>query len=68
MHPQVAILCSLRAKEKPVVKDHEVVVRTVMPLTVAFDHRVLDGADAARFLSHVIALLEDPMRMLVDVA
>jgi len=34
----------------------------------AFDHRVLDGADAARFLSHIITLLEDPMRMLVEVA
>lgn len=68
VHPQVAILCSLRAREKPVVKNHEVLVRTIMPLTVAFDHRVLDGADSARFLSHIIALLEDPMRMLVDVA
>lgn len=68
VHPQVAILCSLRAREKPVVKNHEVIVRMIMPLTVAFDHRVLDGADSARFLCHIIALLEDPMRMLVDVA
>jgi pyruvate dehydrogenase E2 component (dihydrolipoamide acetyltransferase) len=68
VHPQVAILCSLRAKKKPVVRDDEVVVRTIMPLTVSFDHRVLDGADAARFLSHIVRLLEDPMRMLVDVA
>jgi pyruvate dehydrogenase E2 component (dihydrolipoamide acetyltransferase) len=68
VHPQVAILCSLRAKKKPVVRDDEIVVRTIMPLTVSFDHRVLDGADAARFLSHIVRLLEDPMRMLVDVA
>jgi pyruvate dehydrogenase E2 component (dihydrolipoamide acetyltransferase) len=68
VHPQVAILCSLRAREKPVVRSHEVIVRTIMPLTLAFDHRVLDGADSARFLSHIIALLEDPIRMLVDVA
>jgi len=67
VHPQVAILCSLRAVKKPVVRDDQVVVRTMMPLTVAFDHRVLDGADAARFMSHIIKLLEDPMRMLVDV-
>jgi len=67
VHPQVAILCSLRAVKKPVVRDDQVVIRTMMPLTVAFDHRVLDGADAARFMSHIIKLLEDPMRMLIDV-
>jgi len=68
VHPQVAILCSLRATKKPVVRGDQVVIRTMMPLTVAFDHRVLDGADSARFMSHIIKLLEDPMRMLVDVA
>ncbi|MBI4964675.1 MAG: 2-oxo acid dehydrogenase subunit E2 [Desulfomonile tiedjei] len=67
VHPQVAILCSLRAVKKPVVRDDQVVIRTMMPLTVAFDHRLLDGADSARFMSHIIKLLEDPMRMLVDV-
>jgi pyruvate dehydrogenase E2 component (dihydrolipoamide acetyltransferase) len=68
VHPEVAILCSLRAVEKPVVRNGEVVIRTIMPLTLSFDHRVLDGADAARFMSHIVNLLEDPMRMLVDVA
>jgi pyruvate dehydrogenase E2 component (dihydrolipoamide acetyltransferase) len=67
VHPQVAILCSLRAYQKPVVRDGQVVVRTVMPLTLSFDHRVLDGADAARFMTHIVRLLEDPMRMLVEV-
>lgn len=66
LHPQVAILCSLRAKPKPVVRDGEVVIRTIMPLTLSFDHRVLDGASASRFTNHVAALLGDPMRMLVD--
>ncbi len=68
VHPQVAILCTLRAKKKPVVRNDEVVARTMMPLTLSFDHRVLDGADSARFITHVRELLEDPMRMLVDVA
>jgi pyruvate dehydrogenase E2 component (dihydrolipoamide acetyltransferase) len=68
VHPEVAILCSLRATKKPVVHDGNVVVRTIMPLTLSFDHRILDGADAARFMSHIVALLEDPMRMLVEVA
>jgi pyruvate dehydrogenase E2 component (dihydrolipoamide acetyltransferase) len=67
VHPQVAILCSLRAKKKPVVRNDEVVVRTIMPLTISFDHRILDGADAAKFMTHIIRLLEDPMRMLVEV-
>lgn len=66
LHPQVAILCSMRAKPVPVVRDNEVVVRTVMPLTLSFDHRVLDGASAGRFTNRVAALLGDPMRMLVD--
>ncbi len=66
LHPQVAILCSLRATQKPVVRDGEIVIRTIMPLTLSFDHRVLDGATAGRFANYVKALLEDPMRMLVD--
>jgi pyruvate dehydrogenase E2 component (dihydrolipoamide acetyltransferase) len=68
VHPQVAILCALRAEPRPVVKDGEVVIRTIMPLTLAFDHRVLDGADAARFMNFIIGLMEDPMRMLVDIS
>lgn len=67
VHPQVAILCSLRAEKRPVVRDDKIVIRTMLPLTLSFDHRVLDGADAARFVRHIIELLEDPMRMLVEV-
>ncbi len=68
VHPQVAILCTLKAEPRPVVKDGQVVVRTIMPMTLSFDHRVLDGADAARFVTAIIDLLEDPMRMLVDMS
>jgi pyruvate dehydrogenase E2 component (dihydrolipoamide acetyltransferase) len=67
LHPQVAILCSMRAIPKPVVRDGQVVIRTMMPLTLSFDHRVLDGATAGRFVNFVMDLLQDPMRMLVDV-
>jgi pyruvate dehydrogenase E2 component (dihydrolipoamide acetyltransferase) len=66
LHPQVAILCSLRAFRKPVVRNEQVVIRTIMPLTLSFDHRVLDGAEGARFMNHVVELLEDPFRMLVE--
>jgi pyruvate dehydrogenase E2 component (dihydrolipoamide acetyltransferase) len=68
VHPQVAILCPLRAKPQPVAVGGEVAVRTILPLTLSFDHRVLDGADAARFMNFIIGLLEDPMRMLVDIS
>jgi pyruvate dehydrogenase E2 component (dihydrolipoamide acetyltransferase) len=68
VHPEAAILCSLRAEKRPVVRNDEIVIRTIMPITISFDHRVLDGADAARFMRHIVRLLEDPMRMLVDVA
>ncbi len=68
VHPQVAILCPLRARPKAMVQDGQVAIRTIMPLTLSFDHRVLDGADAARYLNFVIGLLNDPMRMLVDMA
>lgn len=68
VHPQVAILCSMRAQPQPVVHDGQMVVRTIMPLTLSFDHRVLDGAEAARFTGFIIGLLEDPMRMLVDMS
>lgn len=66
-HPQVAILGVLKAKKQPVVRNDEIVIRTMMPLVVAFDHRILDGAIMARFMNHIIQLLEDPLLMLVDV-
>ena len=67
-HPQAAILLSVRARKKPVAIDDQVVIRTIMPLALSFDHRILDGAEAARFMNHLVELLEDPMRMLIDVA
>ena len=68
LHPQVAILGAMRAAKRPVVRDDQVVIRTMMPLALSFDHRVLDGADSGRFVNHVKELLEDPMRMLVEIA
>ncbi|MDW7679498.1 MAG: 2-oxo acid dehydrogenase subunit E2, partial [bacterium] len=66
-HPEVAILGMMAARRKPVVKDEQIVIRTVMPLVISFDHRLLDGAVVARFMNHIKQLLEDPMRMLIDV-
>ncbi len=66
-YPEVAILGMGRATDKPVVRGGEIVIRRMLPLTLSFDHRVADGADAARFVSHVVRLLGDPERLLLEV-
>ena len=65
-YPEVAILGMGRAEEKPVVVNGEVVIRTMLPLTLAFDHRVADGADAARFVSNLVRRLSDPTALLIE--
>ena len=62
-YPEVAILGVGRARPTPVVREGEIVVRTMMPLCMSFDHRVCDGAEAARFMNDLIAQLENPIRM-----
>jgi pyruvate dehydrogenase E2 component (dihydrolipoamide acetyltransferase) len=56
--PQVAILGVGQGQAKPVAIDGKIAIRTILPLCLAYDHRVLDGADAVRFLKDVIAGLE----------
>jgi len=58
--PQSAILATGRIAERPVVEKGQVVVRPTIHLTLSVDHRVLDGATAARFLQNLQALIEDP--------
>jgi pyruvate dehydrogenase E2 component (dihydrolipoamide acetyltransferase) len=65
-YPEVAILGMGRAQPKPVVVDGEIVVRTILPLTLAFDHRIADGADAARFVSEMVRQLSDPNLLLLE--
>ena len=57
--PQVAILGVGQGKPKPIVVGEEIVIRTMLPLCLAYDHRVLDGADAVRFLKEIITGLEN---------
>jgi len=59
-HPEVAILGVHKAREMPVVRDGEIVVRRIMNLSSAFDHRVVDGADGASLIQHLRKLLEYP--------
>lgn len=65
-HPEVAILGIGRISDEPVVRGGEIVVRKIMYLSLTFDHRVLDGAEAARFLNDLVQLLEDPARALME--
>jgi pyruvate dehydrogenase E2 component (dihydrolipoamide acetyltransferase) len=58
--PEVAILGVGRIKAKPVVKDDEIVVRKMMTLSLVFDHRLTDGAPAARFLDYICEMIEEP--------
>lgn len=65
-YPEVAILGMGRVQEKPVVRDGQIVIRSMLPLTLAFDHRIADGADAARFVSEMARQLADPNRLLLE--
>jgi pyruvate dehydrogenase E2 component (dihydrolipoamide acetyltransferase) len=65
-HPEVAILGVGNISRKPVVRGNEVVPGYVMPLSLAVDHRIIDGADAGRFLKYVKQLLERPSLLLID--
>ena len=59
-HPEVAILGVHKAREMPVVRNGEIVVRRIMNLSSAFDHRVVDGADGASLIQDLKRMLETP--------
>lgn len=64
-YPEVAIMGFNKIYQKPVVWQGEIVARWVCTLSLSVDHRVVDGADAAYFLRHIIQLLENPKRLLL---
>ncbi|MCX8199850.1 MAG: 2-oxo acid dehydrogenase subunit E2 [Candidatus Micrarchaeota archaeon] len=66
-YPECAILGIGKIQKKPVVMGNSIVIRDVMPLSLTFDHRITDGAEAARFLLEVKRHLEDPGKLLVDI-
>jgi pyruvate dehydrogenase E2 component (dihydrolipoyllysine-residue acetyltransferase) len=65
-YPEVAILGVGRARQTPVVRDGQIVPRLVLPLSLAFDHRVIDGMEAARFSTDLVGLLEAPERLFLE--
>jgi pyruvate dehydrogenase E2 component (dihydrolipoamide acetyltransferase) len=70
-YPEVAILGMAKARYQPVVQGDDtkarIVPRLLLPLTLSFDHRVVDGADAARFMNMIVSVLEDPDKLLISV-
>jgi len=63
-YPETAILATGRIRERPVVRDGQIVIRSIMPLSLSFDHRVTDGALAARFVNMIMKFLQDPALLL----
>jgi pyruvate dehydrogenase E2 component (dihydrolipoamide acetyltransferase) len=63
--PEVAILGATRAAIKPVWNGHEFAPRLIVPLSLSYDHRVIDGAAAARFVVHLVKVLSDLRRALL---
>lgn len=64
--PEVAILGVSRGKMEPVYKDGEFVPRLLLPLSLTYDHRIIDGADAMRFLSWISQALEQPFLLSLE--
>ncbi|MEE9615186.1 MAG: dihydrolipoamide acetyltransferase family protein [Thermodesulfobacteriota bacterium] len=65
-YPDVAILGTGKVKEKPWVVDGKVEVRKILPLSLTFDHRVVDGGEASAFLNKIISYLEDPGKLFIE--
>ncbi|MBP7148491.1 MAG: 2-oxo acid dehydrogenase subunit E2 [Acidobacteria bacterium] len=65
-YPEVAILGMGRAAKRPVVQDDDLAIRTMLPLTLTFDHRIADGAGAARFMNELVRRLSEPLAWLLE--
>jgi len=63
--PQAAVLAVGSTVERAVVRDGNVVARPTMRVTLSSDHRVIDGAEAARFLKTLKDILENPLRLVL---
>jgi pyruvate dehydrogenase E2 component (dihydrolipoamide acetyltransferase) len=64
--PDVAILGFGRISERPWVHRGEIAIRRILPISLTFDHRITDGADAAEFLGKVARYLEDPGLLFIE--
>ena len=65
-YPEVALLAIGRVQERAIVQQGAVVVRPMMPLVLSFDHRLIDGAMAGKFLGRFKELVENPQQLMLD--
>ncbi|HEY8445833.1 MAG TPA: 2-oxoglutarate dehydrogenase complex dihydrolipoyllysine-residue succinyltransferase [Thermomicrobiales bacterium] len=65
-YPQVGILGMHKIQERPVVHNGEIVIRPMMYVALSYDHRIVDGSEAVRFLVRVKELIEDPTTLLLE--
>jgi pyruvate dehydrogenase E2 component (dihydrolipoamide acetyltransferase) len=65
-HPECAILALGAITDKAVVREGQIVIRKILPLSLTFDHRIIDGAETARFVNDLKKHLEDPSLMLLE--
>ena len=64
-HPEVAILGVSRSRMEPLYEDGEFIAAEMLPLSLSYDHRMIDGADAARFVKWISNAMENPMSILL---
>src|SRR5439155_27166816 len=65
--PQSAILGLHAIEDRPVAREGQIVVRPMMYVALTYDHRIIDGREAVKFLKHIKNLIEEPVRMLLGI-
>lgn len=65
-YPEVAIMGVHQIKKRPMVVDGEIKIRDMIHLSLSLDHRVVDGAVAARFMNRVVGMLQDPKMLMME--
>ncbi|MCB1060963.1 MAG: 2-oxo acid dehydrogenase subunit E2 [Calditrichaeota bacterium] len=64
-YPEVAILGTGRIQQKPVILNDQIAKGWIQPLSLSFDHRIVDGGDSARFVNDLVTMLADPTNILM---
>ncbi|MFD1705377.1 dihydrolipoamide acetyltransferase family protein [Siminovitchia sediminis] len=68
-YPETGLMAFHKTKKMPVVNEHdEIVIRSIMNVTMTFDHRVADGGEAIRFTNRFKSLIENPKRLILELA
>lgn len=65
-YPQAGILGIGRILKKPIVEDDQIVVGSVLPLSLSVDHRIVDGGEATRFIIQIMEYLKDPISLMME--